>query len=195
MVFNCFKSTLCVALLIVSVKAIAQDSKLSLEVNYPITFGNSYIGEAYDGIVDVGANYRLSELNFVTIGTSLNAGVYKLQDDISPQLIDAYVYMIQPRAFGELNIETLPRLHPKIGAGYTLVIYNLINSEPFANFDSNTETEGAINLNFSLAFDISSRLYIQAQYDFITFDFGFERPNPDIDDNFNIFKAGLGYRF
>jgi hypothetical protein len=160
-----------------------------------ITFGNSYIGEAYDGTADVGANYRFSELNFVTIGTSLNAGVYKLQDDISPQLIDAYVYMIQTRAFGKLNIEILPRLHPRIGAGYTLVIYNLINSEPFANFDSNTETGGAINLNFSLTFDISSRLYIQTQYDFATFDFDFERSNTYIDDYFNIFKAGLGYRF
>ncbi|MGB3344527.1 MAG: hypothetical protein WBA61_11485 [Aequorivita sp.] len=46
----------------------SQDSKISLEANFPISLGNNFFGEDYNGIVDIGAKYRIvniSNLNLV----------------------------------------------------------------------------------------------------------------------------------
>jgi hypothetical protein len=59
-------------LLIFSIKSFSQDSKFSFELNYPIPIDNNFIGKNYNGIIDVGVDYRIANLNPVNIGISIN---------------------------------------------------------------------------------------------------------------------------
>lgn len=182
-------------ILILSFSSYAQDSKFSVEVNYPVSFGNSYFGEAYDGIVDIGANYRIINLDLISLGTSLNAGIFKNQDERLAEFIDVYVYTIQPGIFGELNLPSLSRLRPSVGVGYSFMIFNQINQSPLLDRESFSETEGGINLNFGIAYDLTSRLFIQIQYDYIKLLTQDDYLRSTVNSKINIFKAGLGYRF
>ncbi len=56
-------------------KSFSQDSKFSLEVNYPIPIDENFIGKNLYGIVDLGLKYRFVEFNPVQIGVTLNGGV------------------------------------------------------------------------------------------------------------------------
>ena len=108
-------------LLIFSIKSFSQDSKFSLELNYPIPIDNNFVGENYNGIIDIGADYRFANLNPVNIGISLNGGVLVNNSNQNNgfQNFKVTSYVIQPRIFGELDLESMDKFHPTVGLGYT----------------------------------------------------------------------------
>jgi len=58
-------------------KTFSQDSKVSFELNYPIPVGDNFIENGYNGIIDLGVDYKFANLNPVNIGVSLNGGLLK----------------------------------------------------------------------------------------------------------------------
>ena len=64
-------------LLLFAIQSFSQNSKLSIEVNFPIPIGDNFLGENYGGIVDAGVKYRFSELRILNIGASINGGFLK----------------------------------------------------------------------------------------------------------------------
>jgi|SRR5690554_7671051 len=183
-------------LLIFTIKTFSQDSKFSLEANFPIPIGDNFLGENYGGIIDIGAKYRFSELKILNIGASINGGFLKNSKADSNNMFDVNVYPIQPRIFAELNIESLSKLHPQIGLGYSFLIFKAKSNGINPDFlESNIDrTEDGINLNFGLSYDITNKLFLQAQYDFVKI--GVDNDVPDIkyNTNINILKFGLGFR-
>src|SRR5690606_20572806 len=139
-------------LLIFTIKSFSQDSKFSIEANFPIPIGDNFLGKNYNGIVDIGAKYRFLQNDLVNLGASVNFGY--LQNTKSGatdlnQLFDVKIFPIQPRIFAEFNIPNLENLHPQIGLGYSVLVYNAkadgINTSVLpADIDDN---ESGFNLN------------------------------------------------
>lgn len=181
-------------LLIFSIKSFSQDSKFSLELNYPIPIDDNLVGKNYNGIVDAGLKYHFLNLDFMNIGASLNAGMYKNIKDDSVQPFDGTTYIFSPRIYGEFNIKSLPKIHPSVGLGYSILNFRA-DVDRFNNLSvSSSETENGINLNFGIAYDITERLFAQVQFDFIKIGVDNEVPDIKYNTNINIFKIGLGYR-
>ncbi len=188
------KLLLVALLFIFTIKLFSQNSKLSIEASFPIPIGDNFLEENYGGIVDVGAKYRFSELKILNIGASINGGFLKNSKADSNNLFDVNVFPIQPRIFAELNIEKLNKLHPQIGLGYSFLIFKAKSNGINPDFlETNIDrTESGINLNLSLSYDITDKLFLQAQYDFIKTGVDNDVPNTKYNTNINILKFGLG---
>jgi len=88
-----------------------------------------------------------------------------------------------------LNLESLPKIHPSIGIGYTVIIFDV--SRPL---DVDVDNQNGFNLNFGVSYDINNRFFTQIQYDFIKLGKEDDIPNTSFNRNVNILKVGLGYK-
>ena len=183
------QNILLTVLLFITIKSIAQDSKFSVELNYPIPF--DFIGVNYNGIIDFGADYRFSNLGPINIGVSFNGGI--LVDDFNQSSViqdfKTTSYIIQPRIFGELDLESIEKIHPTDGLGYTIMVFKASGSLNGIEISNSDFTHSGFNFNFGIAYDITEKLFIQAQYDFIRL--GVDN---NVNTNVSILKIGLGYR-
>ena len=147
----------------------AQDQKWSVEANYPLPNGEVYRDNP-SGIIDLGVKYRFLDFNIVEIGVGVNTGVFdkNLRDEFNDleYYYDETNWSIQPKVFAEFTIPGMQKLHPGIGLGYTFIKTKYesgMSGEPTGG----TKTSGGLTLNVGLSYDITKRLFLQAQYDFI----------------------------
>ena len=153
-------------LLILSVESFSQDSKFSIEASFPITVGENRFGEAFNGIIDIGTKLRISSFNLVDVLASINGSILNRKSIQDPQIqnLEAKYYLIQPRIYGELKIESLEKIRPMVGVGYTIMLLN--STATFNNTTINqNETESGINLNFGCSYDFTEKIFAQVQYD------------------------------
>lgn len=184
-------------LCLLSFEGYSQDSKISIELSYPVTIDNNFIGENYNGIIDLGFKYRFLELNSVNIGGSLNVGYLKNSKKAHNQPFDVNLFTVQPKIFAELNLASIPKLHPSIGLGYSVLYFKVVHNATVFNSDvsTNNQNESGLNINTGLAYDVTDKITIQAQYDFVKIGVDNEVPDIKNNTNINILKIGLGYRF
>ncbi|WP_438968618.1 outer membrane protein [Nonlabens sp.] len=173
-----------------------QKSNFSLEANFPYTFGDNFVDEGYNGAIDLGLKYRFASYDALDLGASLNVGAFYRDDsrfDGGPD-VNGSAFLFQPRVYASFKIEGYERWHPMVGLGYSLFAFN-INDENFAgaNFQENTSDDG-INLNLAVAYDIAQRWFLQLQYDYVRLSARDVRKTP-YNQNVNILKLGIGYRF
>lgn len=184
-----------ILLMFFTIKSFSQDSKFSIDANYPIAIGNNFLGQNYNGLVDLGAKYKFSDNKIVDIGASINFGFFqntKSGATALNQLFDVKVFPIQARIFAEFNIQNLKKLHPQIGLGYSIIIYDAVWRENTnADIDDN---ENGFNYNIGLSYDLTNKLFLQAQYDFIKIGVEDGIPDKSYNTNINILKFGIGYR-
>lgn len=183
-------------LLIFTIKSFSQDSKFSLELNYPVPIDENFVGKNYSGIIDLGAKFRLAELNPLNLGVSLNSGI--LINDSRPnnefQDFKITAYLIQPRIFAELDIESVKSFHPSVGLGYTFIIFDAKGTQNGFDISDGSQTQSGLNINLGIAYDINDKLFAQVQYDFVKISLENEIPDIKYNTNVNILKIGLGYR-
>ena len=110
-------------LLIFVIKSFSQDSKYSLELNFPIPVDENFIGENYSGLIDLGAKARFTNLKTINIGASLNVSVLT-NNSIQNTRVKSYI--IQPRVFGELFVKIASKLHPSFALGYAIMTFNAL---------------------------------------------------------------------
>ncbi|MBD1261631.1 outer membrane beta-barrel protein [Maribacter polysiphoniae] len=188
-----------------SINSIAQDLnyKWSAEANYPISIGDE-LGNDTPGIIDLGLKYRFVNLDFVTFGAGINAGIFhdNIQSyDGNGSDFDETNTFIQPKVFAEFNIPGMDKLRPSIGLGYTIVRSKFdgtlgnFTETPEEAILSVTESDGGINLNLGLSYDIGKRFYIQAQYDYIRLNVRRDNSQLNKDQNLGLLKFGFGFRF
>jgi len=183
-------------LLVTSVSIFGQDKKWSVEANYPISIAGD-LGNNNPGIVDLGVKYRFLDLKVARIGAGFNAGVFRdriqnngLSED--PALIVDFTetnWLLQPKVFSEFQIPGIPKLRPSLGLGYTVIVSNFDGKTVGQSLDS-SNTDGGFNLNLGLSYDITDKLFIQGQYDFISY-----APELGPGDDLGFVKFGLGFRF
>ncbi|GAA4956697.1 outer membrane beta-barrel protein [Algibacter aquimarinus] len=182
-------------LLIFTINAFSQDSKFSIEANYPITIDNNFLGDDSYGIVDLGLKYRFAELNPVKIGVSLNGSVLidNSNQNNSPQDFLVTTYIIQPKIFAELNVESVEKLHPFLGLGYTFMNFQLSGSNNGMDVSGESDNLSGFGFNFGVAYDISNKIFIQVQYDFTKLNVD-DVPDIKFNTNVNLLKIGIGFK-
>ncbi len=178
-------------LLFFAIKSFSQNSKYSLELNFPIPVDNNFIGNNYSGIIDLGARVRFSNLNVINIGASLNGSVLT---NNSTQSVRVTSYIIQPRIFVELAVKSISKLHPSIGLGYAIMTFNALGSSNGSNFLKVNNTQSGVNFNFGLSYDIAKRFFVQGQFNFIKLGVNNEVSDIKFNRNVNILKIGIGYQ-
>ena len=183
-------------LFILSMKSFSQDSKLSLEMHYPLTMGQNFISKSYSGIIDVGGKFRFSELKNINIGASLNGGILSnnTNDNNGNQDFRVKSYLIQPRIFSELKIESVPKIRPFVGIGYTFMVFKATGTNNGFDVSASNSTESGINANFGVAYDITSKIFLDLQFDYVKLNVGNEVPKTAFNTNVNLLKVGLGLR-
>lgn len=170
-------------LLIFTINSFSQDSKYSIEANFPILVDNNFIGENYIGIIDLGFKARLIKFNNINYGISLNGGFYKYKYIIIKSHFKN-MGTIQPKFYAELSNST--KFRPSLGIGYSFLIYR-----------KSENVDNGLNFSLGLSYDINKILFIQTQFEIIfgTRDYSYKSLRPIIlNSNNSIIKIGLGYR-
>jgi opacity protein-like surface antigen len=190
------RNLMCAVVLFTSMLSYGQHYKWSLEGNFPFTFGDNFVDEGYNGVADLGLKYQFARFNTFDLGASLNLGAFLRDDnrfDGSPE-VNGNAVLFQPRVFASFHIENQPRLHPMVGLGYSIFAF-FINDQNFAGNDFQESASGdGINLNLAVAYDIYDHFYVQLQYDYVRLSARNTRKTP-YNQNVNILKVGLGYKF
>ncbi len=189
------KKTYLFLLLTFTLAAFSQESKMSFELNYPIPFGENFIGENYTGIIDLGAKYRFIKKENVNFGVAINASLFSFENTVSfLQDYTMYAYPIQPKLFAEFNMKSLEKLHPFAALGYSFIVFQASGSNNGVDISSYNETQSGINLNLGLAFDVTKTLFVSGQYDYIKVNTADGVPQSSYNTNVSLFKFGLGLR-
>ena len=187
------KIKLSILLIFLSFYLFCQNSKLSVEINYPIPFDNNFIADNYKSIIDVGAKYRFINSRVINIGISFNAGILYFENTKS-YIQDYKVtnYMLQPKIFGEFNLK---KLKPFLGLGYTSMIFDYNGNNNEFEINGKSDTQSGIDFNVGFKYNVLKNVFVQVQYDYIILDVGEEIPRTKYNTNVNIFKIGMGYNF
>ena len=187
-------------LLLTAIHTFSQETKFSIEANYPFTMGENFIGNNYKGVADAGIKYRFTDVKLVNLGLSINGSLlnynFKVQDDFSePFDYKVNAYFIQPRIFAELIITSIEEFHPSASLGYSFILFNVAGPDPL-DFSNETakDSQDGINLNVALAYDLTEKIFIQLQYDFIKLGTSNDIPNTTYNTNVDLVKIGLGFR-
>ena len=187
-------------LLLITIHTFSQETKFSIEANYPFTMGENFIGNNYKGIADAGIKYRFTDVKLVNLGLSINGSLlnysFKIQDDFSePFDYKVNAYFIQPRIFAELIITSIKEFHSSASLGYSFILFNVAGPDPL-DFSNETakDSQDGINLNVALAYDLTEKIFIQLQYDFIKLSTSNDIPNTTYNTNVDLVKIGLGFR-
>jgi hypothetical protein len=173
----------------------AQDKKWSVEASYPISVGDEF---DLDGraILDLGVRYRFLEFGNFELGASLNASMFysdtqftagSFEGELLFDYNQSHIFL-QPRIFLEPHIPGLDWLHPSIGLGYTWDFYKFSGISASENSDF-SDTEGGLNINLGISYDVYRNWFLQLQYDYIRLEKEFS------DDNIGLLKVGAGFRF
>lgn len=186
------------ALLLFSVISIAQTSKFSIEAAYPLPIDNYFLGDHFKGVADLGLKYRIKNLQVVNIGVSVNGSMFTYSDtyafaELPVTDFKTTLYMIQPRAYAEINLKKIIKIHPFAGIGYTFLMAK-------RDFDSNefeddSTTQSGPNLTLGLSYDIFPKVYLFGSYDYIMLtELDSNIPSTTYNTKASVLKLGLGVR-
>lgn len=197
------------AFVFISLITYAQDQKWSVEANYPLNLtSGSGVGEM-DGVIDFGIKYRFVDLGPIRVGAGLNTSYLRNYDRFTFGTINGDQeselkrnnILIQPKLFGETSIPGIARIRTQFGIGYSILIDDFyFRDGNDVRFD-NSETDGGLNLNLGLSYDISKRLFVQLQYDYLRLN---RKGNTALNgqsypysynEDVGLVKAGIGFRF
>jgi len=187
--------------LLLTATAFGQTSKFSIEAAYPIPVDNNFLGKNYQGIADLGLKYKIKNLEVINIGVSVNGSVFTYNDTkFFPPADESLsfkttLYMIQPRAFAELNLKKVTKIHPMVGIGYTIL-------QAKTSFDSQTEisdfnsSQSGLNFTIGLSYDVFTKFYVFGNYEYISLsNVDANVPKTTYNTKINLVKLGLGLRF
>jgi hypothetical protein len=195
------KRVLIIVLFFLSLNAISQNKKFSVDVNYPLSIDNSEYSKT-TGVVGGSFKYRFAETKAVRFGTSYTFDTFNEKTGISFNDLKKH-YFHHVDVFGEFNLNGNSKLHPFIGIGYTAIyedyIYKIDNS--FFNAPStegrSKDRKNGLNFNLGMSYDITNRFFVQTYFHFVkaflkTDEYYYNQPKAI---NYNQIKLGAGFRF
>jgi opacity protein-like surface antigen len=188
------------AFLLFSFFSIAQTSKFSIEAAYPLPIDQNFLGDHFKGVGDLCIKYRIKNLQLINIGLSLNGSMFTYNDSgYFPEFDEnlsfkTTLYMIQPRAYAEINLKKIIKIHPSAGIGYAFLLANQKFDSQSGVSDKRT-TQSGLSLNFGLSYDIFPKVYLFTGYDYIMLtDLDSGVPSTTYNTKANVLKLGLGLR-
>jgi hypothetical protein len=189
---------LCFLLILSTCQLQGQNYKWSVSLNYPITIDQNFIGENYTGFLDAGLSYHCVNFEYVSIGTTFNAGILSNNDNLDISSIDSYkaiVYSLEPKINFKGTIPSLEMVHPYLGLGYSFFIFDISGVNQGLGIVEDGETLYGFSFNTGFQVDLSIRFYINLEYDFTRVERTNLVPDTRYNKNINFVKLGAGYRF
>ncbi len=180
---------------LIAMKSYSQNSKFSIDFNYPILMDNYFIGENYNGIIDIGLDYTFESANTMNLGLSFNTSI--LQNNANKNIGNQFKvtsYVFQPKLMLVGNSVLLGGFSPSVGIGYSFFLFDITGSSNGFS-DAAGDTQSGFNLNLGLAYDLSDKFFTQVQYDFFKTSVSDGVPKIKYNTNINLLKIGLGYNF
>ena len=120
------------------------------------------------------------ETNFLNLGVGVDAGHFIEDNPFFVRLSsNENIFIFQPKLVSEFKLPFSKRLKPTLGLGYSFFTGSFLDSGSFGGF----------NLNIGLTYAISSKWYVQFQYDFVSLS------EINASEGFNNFRLGVGFKF
>ena len=181
-----------------SISATSQSNKFSTELSYPVLLGNI---DTFNGVIDLGLKYKLKKTESMNLGISYRLNL--LKGRIKPLIVNAadlnHKYSFHHlNIFSEFNLNSVKKLHPFIGLGYTALSYNyeyIFGVNEFAKIKNKKENHNGINLNSGFIYNITSDFYFQTHFHYIRIPQKDPISNKSTGAKYNQLKLGLGFRF
>ncbi len=172
----------------------AQEKDWSIEINYPFSVGDAF-GSSNQGTIGVGVKHRFATAGKFRLGVSLDASWFATTfiNDTDPiQELKYRDNFWQPRIFAELPLSQDNKLRLSGGIGWTLLrsVGGLAFFDEQGQIQGGAEWNSGLNMNIGLSYEVSSRWFVQTQYDFIYFSQA-NSPNRLV----GLIKLGAGFRF
>jgi opacity protein-like surface antigen len=173
----------------------AQLNTWSIEMSYPMVIDNNFVGQNFNGLLDLGLNYNIHEQLNYRISGSLHNSLFKDRTEIiDPNTdFDYLLWFIQPRVKVDFIFNNLPQVHPYLGIGYSFMV-QFTNGNAATFFPESGSTRSGFNIIGGLTFDIKDHWYANAGYDFVKLSQTGNASNPYL-QNVNVIKIGFGYKF
>ena len=95
--------------------------------------------------------------------------------------------------FAELDIASIEKIHPFLGIGYTFINFQLSGSNNGMDVSGESDNLNGFGLNFGIIYDLTNKVFIQAQYDFTKLNID-DVPDIEFNANVNLLKVGIGFR-
>ena len=190
---------LLIILFLLSINAISQNKKFSIDINYPLSLSNGEF-DKISGIIDGSLKYRFKETDLLEFGISYTFDL--LKGKISPFVnepdLNKNFIFHHLDVFSELNLNSTDRFHPFFGLGYTMLNYDyeyFYGNNEFTEIRTKKENDSGINFNLGLKYDISDMFFVQTYFHYIRTFRKSVISDKNIGINNNQLKFGLGYRF
>jgi hypothetical protein len=162
---------------------------LSFELRYPIPFGDNFLNSdilgrsGYNGILDIGAAYKIMDVSGFGFGISYNTSLFSLP------ITDVTIWTIMPKAFIEYEFKMQKiSILPGIGVGYSHWIYKIP--------DSAGETDNGFSMKVSAKAlfnnDKKVNFFILAAYEFTRFGKSDDELDYSFNRNVHVFYPGVG---
>ncbi len=177
-------------------ETINDDSKFSLGIHHPMSIGDNFIKNAYNGILGLDVAYKAHEAESFVLKAGLGVDYfnYNFLDEA-----DGNAIILKPRIIGEFKINSMPALKP-----YAILGYSFFNSkidlesglntfDPMIAPNATVKTDyNGINYGVGVLYDISTKVFINLYLDFISLNVKDEVPDISYNKNVQTLNIGLG---
>lgn len=173
----------------------SQINRWSVEANYPMIIDNNFVGQNFNGIIDLGVDYYFHEALKYRLSASFHNGLLKDRTEIIDLNTDFnyLLWFVQPRIKIDLIFGKMPNIHPYIGVGYCwMMAFTNGNTSTF--FPQGSTNRSGFNAIVGLTFDINDKLYANGGYDFVRLSQLGNQNNAYL-QNVNRLMIGVGYKF
>ena len=180
------KKILVIIILAISINSFSQNSKFSIELSYPILVnekGNDLDFIDFNGIIDLGVKYNLTENKKINLGVGINTTLLKFKVNDRFTNFTRNHYIFQPKIFGKINLIENEKLALITGLGYSFDFNSTENGKG--------KTYSGINLNAGLRYLLTEKIFLNLQYDFIMYN---KSELVYYNENLSLVKLGIGIK-
>jgi opacity protein-like surface antigen len=173
-------------LLILSIKSFSQNSKFSIESSYPILIsekGNERDFIDFNGIIDLGVKYNLTDNKKIDFGVGVNTTLLKFKVDDGFTKFTRNHYIFHPKVFGKIKLKENGKLDFLSGLGYAFDFNSTENEKG--------KTYSGINFNAGIRYLFAEKMFFHIQYDFIMYN---KKELVYYNENLSLIKLGIGIK-
>jgi opacity protein-like surface antigen len=175
-----------VLLFIFTIKSFSQNSRFSIESSYPILISekeNDRDFIDFNGIIDLGVKYNLTENKKINFGVGINTTLLKYKVDDGFTKFTRNHYILQPKVFGKIKLMENGKLDFMSGLGYSFDFNSIENEKG--------KTYSGINFNAGIRYLFTEKLFFHIQYDFIMYN---KKELVYYNENLSLIKLGIGIK-
>ena len=175
-----------------------QDSKWNIEIHHPLSVGDNFVKEAFNGVVGIDIRYKIISIPLVDFKLGIIA------DYFNYNFIESFngsSFIIKPKAIGEFNLNS--KFTPYVSVGYSIMTSKIktdtildivISDDPSfgGQSDSFTDNGYGFNFGFGLKYNITETFFAQTAIDFFSLEPQDDVQNISYNKNIQTIYIGVG---